>query len=87
MHCSSSGRTTQKLLNELDETAQDADSKRAMRLLHSLKSSAATIGALELAELATNLEDVLRNDQSPPRDWSLDLRSRFAQFEAEVNQS
>ena len=77
-------RTTQGLLDELDESASDADTERARRLVHSLKSSATTIGALQLAQLATRFESLLQAAQPLPAAWRQDIRDGFNRFQAQV---
>jgi CheY-like chemotaxis protein/HPt (histidine-containing phosphotransfer) domain-containing protein len=77
-------RTTQRLLDELDESVADPDAERATRLVHSLKSSSATVGALELAELAKDLESLLRAGQPMPASWRKDLKAAFGRFEVRV---
>ena len=61
-----------KLLASFAEAADTGDAPTMQRAAHTLKSSAATVGALALAEQARQIEMHLRSGEAPADDW-LDL--------------
>ena len=56
-------RDSQKILNNLDSVLSEKDVKEATRLVHSLKSTSANIGAMSISELAKELEALARDEQ------------------------
>ncbi|WP_174874054.1 PAS domain S-box protein [Vogesella oryzae] len=58
----------QQLLADLNDAIRVADSQKARRLCHSIKGSAATLGALGLARMAATLEKQYLAGKSPAAD-------------------
>ncbi|MDE2369412.1 MAG: response regulator, partial [Burkholderiales bacterium] len=69
-------------LIEIDAALARGDAARAQQLLHTLKSSSAQVGALELSALAARFETALRRGASVQDDWAGELRGAWARLEA-----
>jgi two-component system, sensor histidine kinase and response regulator len=68
---------------DLADCLARGDSARALRIAHTLKGTASTLGAVALADLATKLESVLQSDdfnQRPPSS----VEARIAEVDAEL---
>jgi HPt (histidine-containing phosphotransfer) domain-containing protein len=53
-----------------------------LRLVHTLKSSSASVGAMALAMLSEQHETLLRAGNSPTPEWLVAIRQEFARFES-----
>ncbi len=69
-------------LDAIDSAAANGDSKTLLRVVHTLKSSSASVGALALAMLSEQHETLLRAGKSPTPDWLAAMRHEFARFES-----
>jgi two-component system, sensor histidine kinase len=74
--------STAASLRAIQAAAQAADKKPMQRLLHTLKSSSASVGALQLAALAAAGELGLRQGHEPAADLHARLVRSFEAFEA-----
>jgi HPt (histidine-containing phosphotransfer) domain-containing protein len=61
----------------VDAALATGDGLRLLQQLHTLKSGAAQIGALALAELAASCETELRGGNAAQPDWSAALHASF----------
>jgi signal transduction histidine kinase/CheY-like chemotaxis protein len=68
-------------LRAIQAAAQAADKKLMQRLLHALKSSSASVGALRLSALAAAGEAGLRRGELPEADLHARLLNSFHEFE------
>ena len=71
-----------RALDAIDSAAANGDSKTLLRVVHTLKSSSASVGALALAMLSEQHETLLRAGKSPTPDWLAAMRHEFARFES-----
>jgi signal transduction histidine kinase/DNA-binding response OmpR family regulator/HPt (histidine-containing phosphotransfer) domain-containing protein len=71
-----------RALDSIDRAAGNGDSKTLLRLVHTLKSSSASVGALGLAMLSEQHETLLRAGKSPTPDWWAAMRHEFSRFES-----
>ena len=62
-------------LGEIEAALASGDTRALQRRMHSLKSSSAQVGALELAALAAQLEGELRAGRPAAAGWIAELRS------------
>lgn len=69
-----------KLLAGFAEAADMGDAPTMQRVAHTLKSSAATVGALALAEQARQIEMHLRSGEAPADDWPALLHTAYDSF-------
>ena len=69
--------STQRLCREISDAARAADTDGLVAAAHSLKSSAAQVGALRLARLATDLEHAARGETG----WSEAANFVLGEFE------
>jgi len=68
-------------LTEIDTALSQGDAACVRRLLHTLKSSAAQVGALELSALAARFEALLLAGEAAQSDWSRQLRDAWSRLE------
>jgi signal transduction histidine kinase/CheY-like chemotaxis protein/HPt (histidine-containing phosphotransfer) domain-containing protein len=73
--------STSASLRAIQAAAQSDDKKLLQRLLHTLKSSSASVGALQLASLAAAAEVGLRQGHVPAANLHSRLRRSFEAFE------
>ncbi len=66
-----------KLVGEIEMGCQQNDHERAQRSSHTLKGSAASIGAARIQAIATSMNDMLRNRQYPDEGWFEYLRKGY----------
>lgn len=59
-----------KIISETRSAYDNADQQTLLRLVHTLKSSSATIGAFELSDLAHESESILRSGQVLPAEFT-----------------
>jgi len=71
-----------RALDTIDSAAAAGDSKTLLRVVHTLKSSSASVGALGLAMLSEQHETLLRAGKSPTPDWLAAMRHEFSRFES-----
>jgi HPt (histidine-containing phosphotransfer) domain-containing protein len=71
-----------RALDTIDSAAAAGDSKTLLRVVHTLKSSSASVGALGLAMLSEQHETLLRAGKSPTPDWLTAMRHEFSRFES-----
>jgi hypothetical protein len=71
-----------RTLDAIDTAAAAGDSKTLLRVVHTLKSSSASVGALSLAMLSEQHETLLRAGKAPTSDWLAAMRHEFARFES-----
>ena len=69
-------------LEDIASTWAAADATVLQRLMHSMKSSSAQVGAVELAAMARDFEHALRAGQPPGPDWPGRLRAAFERLRA-----
>ncbi|MDE2395812.1 MAG: response regulator [Burkholderiales bacterium] len=69
-------------LIEIEAALAQGDAAQVQQLVHSLKSSSAQIGALELSALAARFEAALRAGESAQRDWAGQLRDAWSRLDA-----
>ena len=79
-------KDAQALLHAINHAAASADRTALMRSVHSLKSSAAQVGALALSAQAGLQETMLRTGRPIQAEWPTQLRHAFAQFELALAQ-
>ncbi len=72
---------TANLLLAMEQAANEGNMPTLTRLVHSLKSSAAQVGAMALSDQAKQQEALLREGKLPPADWHARLRLAFEQFQ------
>jgi signal transduction histidine kinase/DNA-binding NarL/FixJ family response regulator len=72
---------TRATLGSIEQALRDADAALLLRSVHTLKSTAAQIGALALAAEAERQEDLLRAGALAPADGLLLLQREFEGFE------
>jgi two-component system, sensor histidine kinase len=77
--------STAASLRAIQAATQAVDNKLTQRLLHTLKSSSASVGALKLAALAAAGEAGLRQGHEPAADLHARLRRSFEEFEGAVS--
>ena len=73
--------TTAAALADIATALQAGQQDTLVRRLHTLKSSSAQIGALELSALAAQLEGALHARQTPQPDWLWQLQQAFGRLE------
>lgn len=56
-------RDSQQIITQLDTALTEKDTGEATRLVHSLKSTSANVGAIPLSELAKSLEALARKEK------------------------
>lgn len=66
-----------RMLAEIDAALAGSDTQGLMRLLHSMKSASAQVGAMELSALARGFEAHLRTGGLPSAQWPMQLRQAF----------
>ena len=66
-----------RMLTEVDAALAGGDTLSLMRLMHSLKSASAQVGAMELSALARTLESHLRTGGAAAPHWLAQLRQAF----------
>jgi len=74
-----------RALDLIDRAAGNGDSKTLLRLVHTLKSSSASVGAMALAMVSEHHETLLRAGKSPTPDWWAATRQEFTRFESALN--
>jgi len=74
-----------RALDGIDSAAATGDSKTLLRVVHTLKSSSASVGALGLAILSEQHETLLRAGKSPTPDWLAAMRHEFNRFESALH--
>lgn len=75
----------ESLHGHINELATSQNSKTRLRMLHSLKSPAASLGAEQLAELAAGYEKrAMRHPDVPMDEWITALQSSLAELEQEL---
>ena len=72
--------STDTLLAEFAAASDRQDKATMQRTAHTLKSSAATVGALELAEQACEIEMALRAGTPPAAGWPDEIASGYQRF-------
>ena len=72
---------TSRAMHEIDSAFGAADCAMLMRQLHSLKSSSAQVGAMELSALAERVEAALRGGAPLKPQWGNQLRDAWARLE------
>ncbi|WP_461833802.1 ATP-binding protein [Desulfothermus sp.] len=70
-----------QLISDLQTAYQDGDIQKFNNLVHSLKSSSATVGAYRVSHLASELQDLTRNKTRNIQD----LREKFEKLIEELN--
>jgi two-component system, sensor histidine kinase and response regulator len=73
-------RSLDQTLGDLKAALAASDSAWFLRLVHTLKSSSASVGALALAEVAEDLEKRLRNGRAPREDMLLAIGEAAQRF-------
>jgi HPt (histidine-containing phosphotransfer) domain-containing protein len=68
-------RTSAQALVDVDTALAGRDDKILLRLMHTIKSSSAQVGAMELSALARDYENALRAGQPASPDWPVQLRA------------
>lgn len=68
-------------LTEIDAALVQGDAARLQRLLHTLKSSSAQVGALELSALVAHFEAALHAGETAQGDWASQLRDAWGRLE------
>jgi CheY-like chemotaxis protein len=71
-----------RMLAEIDAALAAGDTQSLMRLLHSMKSASAQVGAMELSALARAFEAHLRTGGAPASQWPVQLRQAFERLQA-----
>lgn len=71
-----------RMLTEIDAALAAGDIQSLMRLLHTMKSSSAQVGAMELSALARSFEAQLRTGGAPEAQWPVQLRQAFERLQA-----
>jgi len=71
-----------RALDGIDRAAETGDAKTLLRVVHTLKSSSASVGALALAMVSEQHETLLRAGKSPTPDWLAAMRHEFNRFES-----
>ncbi|MBP6850598.1 MAG: response regulator [Rhodoferax sp.] len=66
-----------RTLAEIDAAMAKADAQLLLRLLHSMKSASAQVGAMEVSALARDYEHALRAGRPPAVHWPAQLRQAF----------
>jgi CheY-like chemotaxis protein len=66
-----------RMLADIDSALAAGDTQSMMRLLHSMKSASAQVGAMELSALARTFETQLRTGGAPAARWPVQLRQAF----------
>ena len=77
---------TRKTLTAIDTATHEVDIPTLTRLVHTLKSSAAQVGALALSARAAKQEALLRDGKMGEGDWRGGLNLAIEQFEKSVAQ-
>ena len=54
---------SENILHHLDDALQNDNAEEATRLVHSLKSTSANVGAIQISELARTLESLAREQK------------------------
>ena len=72
---------TKAMFSAIELAIQAGDLSTLTRYVHTLKSSAAQVGAMALAAEAKRQEALLRNGLPAQMDWSASLRQAFDEFE------
>ena len=67
-------------IEQLERALLINDQPTLLRLMHTLKSTSATVGALELAQLAAAQESALRLGAAPPPELAQQLQAGFARL-------
>ncbi|WP_158219655.1 ATP-binding protein [Ideonella sp. A 288] len=68
-------------LIDIDAALAQRDAARVQRLLHTLKSSSAQVGALELSAIAARFEAALRAGETAQDDWARQLHDAWGRLE------
>ncbi|MEK8051760.1 ATP-binding protein [Ideonella sp. DXS22W] len=76
--------TTAEALCDIDRAIADADLPRLQRLVHTLKSTSASVGALELAALAAGAEAGLRRGEPPAADLGQRLAAAWGRLQPQL---
>ena len=66
-----------RMLTDIDAALAAGDTQSLVRLLHSMKSASAQVGAMELSALARTFETHLRTGGGPAAQWPVQLREAF----------
>ncbi|MDO9314462.1 MAG: response regulator [Burkholderiaceae bacterium] len=69
-------------LDAIDAAARRGDARTVLRIVHTLKSSSASVGALALAAVAEQHESLLRAGNAPTPEWRAAMRVEYRRFEA-----
>lgn len=74
-----------RALDGMDRAAETGDAKTLLRVVHTLKSSSASVGAMALAMVSEQHETLLRAGNSPTPDWLAAMRHEFSRFESALH--
>ena len=74
--------STNTTLDSIDQALRDGDAAVLLRAVHTLRSSAARVGAMALADEADRQERLLRSGAAYQPDWAARLRSDFKRAQA-----
>ena len=67
-------------LADVETALAKSDAQLLLRLLHSMKSASAQVGAMEISALARDYEHALRAGRPPAPHWSAQLRQAFVRL-------
>lgn len=73
-----------KTLTAIDQATHEVDMAALTRLVHTLKSSSAQVGAMALSAVAAKQEALLRGGRMGEGDWRGELKQAFDRFESHV---
>ena len=79
--------TTRTALDSIDTAHASGRHDQLVRLVHTLKSSSAQVGALALSALAGQLEKALRSGAQTPADWPRQVRDAFDRLQLQLQAS
>jgi HPt (histidine-containing phosphotransfer) domain-containing protein len=74
--------SNERALEDIAAALARGDDPTLLRLLHTMKSSSAQVGAVELAALARDCEHAMRQGHPPGPDWPMQLREAFGRLRA-----
>jgi CheY-like chemotaxis protein/HPt (histidine-containing phosphotransfer) domain-containing protein len=74
--------SNERALEDIAAALARGDDPTLLRLLHTMKSSSAQVGAVELAALARDCEHAMRQGHPPGGDWPMQLRAAFERLRA-----
>ena len=71
-----------RLIDDIDIAFAEADAGKLLQSLHTLKSSSAQVGALELSALVARIELALRSGAAMEHAWRLQLGHAWQRLES-----